>query len=347
MKIKNTIKFTFVVTVLAIAMGAFNAQASTVTKEEIIDLTNAEREANGLQPLVENETLNKAAFLKVQDMIGHNYFSHTSPQGVDPWHWFDETGYTYRYAGENLAMDFHNANSVHRAWMKSKTHKDNIISKKFEEIGVAVLSGIMDGKETQVAVQLFGTRLSSLEKENMQELEKIKGETENSIEIKIKKASMNPWEGSFEDEMLVFTEVEGQPQKVELIVKEKNYNLEKLRDGIYMNLISLEDINLAQDQLAIKATVNNENAIFYQVPKDRFNDYLVKKEKGSKEGGDEDDEEMIFMGSTEPRNRISEIFHPFNPDNLLIVIMGVFLVTIANVWILEKEEEKLLKSAKV
>ncbi|MFA7043209.1 MAG: CAP domain-containing protein [Bacteroidales bacterium] len=349
MKIKKTIKYTFLLTNALFFIGFLSVNASSVTKEEIIDLTNKERETAKLNPLVESEVLDKAAFLKAQDMIGNNYFSHISPEGVDPWHWFDEAGYPYKYAGENLAMDFRSASSVHQAWMKSETHKENIMSSKFQEIGVAVISGIMNGRETRVAVQLFGARISGLDKNPTINVEQVKGEAENSIEMKIIKASVNPWEGSSGDEMLVFAEIEGQPQSVELLIGDRNYDLEKLREDVYMNLVSLKEVNLSHDQLVIKAMNNEDDSIFYQIPKEDLEGYLVKKEGGNI-NNEESEEKLTFIGSNETddrMNRLSEFLYPFSSNNLLIVIMGVFLVTVANVWILEKEEEKLLREAKV
>jgi hypothetical protein len=348
MKTKKTIKYTFLLANALFFLGFLSVSASPVTKEEIIALTNQERETAKLNSLVESELLNKAAFLKAQDMIGNNYFAHVSPEGVDPWYWFDKVGYSYKYAGENLAMDFRSASSVHQAWMKSETHKENIMSSKFQEIGVAVISGIMDGRETQIAVQLFGTRTSGLDKNSIIDVERVKGEAENSVEMKIKKASVNPWEGSSEDEMLIFAEIEGQPRQVELLIGDKTYTLEKLREDVYMNLISLREVNLSHNQLAIKAMDDENNSIFYQIPKEELDGYLVKKEEGENDE-EESKEKLTFIGSNETdnkMNKLSEFLYPFSSNNLLIVIMGVFLVTVANVWILEKEEEKLLKEAK-
>jgi hypothetical protein len=44
------------------------------------------------------------------------------------------------------------------AWMKSPTHRDNIVSKNYEDIGVAVAVGKINGQETTIVVQLFGKR---------------------------------------------------------------------------------------------------------------------------------------------------------------------------------------------
>ena len=55
--------------------------------------------------LAKSDMLQEAAEKKAQDMIENNYFAHTSPQGKTPWHWVEESGYDYRYAGENLAIN--------------------------------------------------------------------------------------------------------------------------------------------------------------------------------------------------------------------------------------------------
>jgi hypothetical protein len=91
-------------------------------------------------------------------MFGYNYFAHTSPQGVNPWHWFNKANYNYTYAGENLAMNFVEAEDAMQAWMNSPTHRDNIISKNYTEIGIAVGVGKIDGVDTTIVVQLFGKR---------------------------------------------------------------------------------------------------------------------------------------------------------------------------------------------
>jgi hypothetical protein len=40
--------------------------------------------------------------------------------------------------------------------MASQTHKDNILNAKYSEIGLAVVPGTLEGKETVLVVQLFG-----------------------------------------------------------------------------------------------------------------------------------------------------------------------------------------------
>jgi hypothetical protein len=131
--------------------------ASGITPQKIIDLANADRADKGVYRLVENDKLNKAAEDKAQDMIAKNYFAHNSPEGVNPWHWFEKEDYDYSFAGENLAMDFTSVEKMNQAWLDSPTHRANILNKNFREIGVAVKEGIISGHETTVVVQLFGS----------------------------------------------------------------------------------------------------------------------------------------------------------------------------------------------
>lgn len=146
---------------LAIATPAVTVLAK-MSETSIIDLVNASRKEAGLSPLSENAKLQAAAEAKADDMFKHDYFSHTSPSGKTPWTWVKESGYTYKAAGENLAINYTDAEEQHRAWMKSPTHKANILNTRYQEIGVATKSGSLSGKQATVTVQMFGTPLSAI-----------------------------------------------------------------------------------------------------------------------------------------------------------------------------------------
>lgn len=135
---------------------------STVTAEEVVNLTNQERQSQGLNLLTINPVLSQAAQAKAADMIAHNYWAHTSPAGLTPWTFFKNVNYRYLYAGENLARDFFDSNAVITAWMNSPTHKDNILSSRYRETGIAVVQDMFQGQETTLVVQLFGTQVGSL-----------------------------------------------------------------------------------------------------------------------------------------------------------------------------------------
>jgi len=135
--------------------------ASNITPEKIVELTNAERGKQGLPPLSLSDELNQAALLKAGDMFAFNYWAHESPSGRTPWDFFREANYSYSVAGENLARDFSVSDQVVSAWMKSPSHKDNIINPKYQEIGIAVVDGTINGIATTLVVQMFGTPASS------------------------------------------------------------------------------------------------------------------------------------------------------------------------------------------
>jgi hypothetical protein len=135
--------------------------ASNISPDRIVELTNQKRAEQGLSPLVVNGQLNEAAQRKAGDMFAFNYWSHVSPSGRDPWSFFQEAGYRYLYAGENLARDFMDSQAVIDAWMNSSSHKDNVLNKNYQEIGVAVVNGTLNGVETTLVVQLFGAPLAS------------------------------------------------------------------------------------------------------------------------------------------------------------------------------------------
>jgi len=132
--------------------------ASTITPKQVIKLTNEQRVDLGLKPLVFNQSLSEAALAKGQDMFADQYWSHVAPDGLDPWYFIKQAGYRYRLAGENLARDFSNTESMMSAWMASPTHRANIVNSRYDEIGIAVIDGNLDGYETTLVVQMFGTQ---------------------------------------------------------------------------------------------------------------------------------------------------------------------------------------------
>lgn len=123
----------------------------------IVDLTNTQRKDLALPTLSRNSVLDVAAQLKANDMAAGHYFSHNSPTGISPWHWFEKAGYVYTYAGENLAVYFTDSDAVMDAWMKSPTHRANIVGPNYKEIGVGTARGTYNGYDTVFVVQLFGS----------------------------------------------------------------------------------------------------------------------------------------------------------------------------------------------
>ncbi len=138
------------------------AEMTAVIASKMFELTNESRAAAGLGPLRLDETLTKTAQQKGEDMIARGYFAHDTPEGKKPWQWIARADYDYVYAGENLAMDFTSAEAIENAFMQSPGHKKNILNSKYQDVGIAVISGEMNGSPTDLLVVFFGTRRQNL-----------------------------------------------------------------------------------------------------------------------------------------------------------------------------------------
>lgn len=125
---------------------------------ELLNLTNYERQQNGVPPLSLDRQLSSAAAKKGAHMFANNYWAHFAPDGTSPWQFIKAAGYDYTYAGENLARGFTTSVDAMNAWMKSPTHRANILSPLYKDVGFAVLSGRLQGEDTILIVQEFGQR---------------------------------------------------------------------------------------------------------------------------------------------------------------------------------------------
>ena len=130
---------------------------SAIYASVLIKLTNRDRVLANVEELRVSPVLERAAQMKADDMANRGYFSHNTPEGETPWYWFDKAGYKYKYAGENLAVNFNESEDVQTAWMNSRGHFLNIINPKYTEIGIATSTGIYKGREAVFVVQMFGT----------------------------------------------------------------------------------------------------------------------------------------------------------------------------------------------
>jgi hypothetical protein len=131
--------------------------SSEITVAKVFSLTNAERQHHNLSPLTYNSKLEASATKKAQDMFTKNYWAHTAPDGTSPWSFFKEADYQYIVAGENLARDFYDTESMVEAWMNSETHRKNIVNSRYQEIGVGVVNGVLGGIKTTLVVQHFAS----------------------------------------------------------------------------------------------------------------------------------------------------------------------------------------------
>ena len=132
--------------------------ASTSTADTLVAAMNRERAARGLGPLRLNTTLSKAAADRIDDMFAKRYFAHVSPDGIEPFLWATKRGYRYRLIGENLAVGYRGTTVVD-GWMRSPGHRENILEKGFDEVGIAIADGAPQrGYKGPTVVAMYGRR---------------------------------------------------------------------------------------------------------------------------------------------------------------------------------------------
>jgi len=164
---KSHQKLSYLVLVLAFLISVIAIPgmvlASDISSENIVLLVNRERTNRGLIPLRENIGLHNAATTKSMDMINRNYFDHYA-YGLTPWDFMLSYNYNYLTAGENLAMDFETSEGVVSAWMKSPSHRANILNPDFQDVGVGIVKGEFvsadSSRETKMVTEMFGRHKS-------------------------------------------------------------------------------------------------------------------------------------------------------------------------------------------
>jgi uncharacterized protein YkwD len=155
---------------LLTTQSQINLDAARQTAEGV----NAARAQRGLALLRSDSVLTRIAGNRSDDMIARGYFSHDDPQtGQEPLlRYLQATGYSYRYAGENIAEIKNGpgwvlpwltvaarystadlANEFVKDWLNSTEHRANIFNARYRRTGVA-LAVSPDGRRI-VATQVF------------------------------------------------------------------------------------------------------------------------------------------------------------------------------------------------
>ncbi|QQK78669.1 hypothetical protein HUG20_01280 [Salicibibacter cibi] len=123
-------------------------------EQEVVRLTNEEREAQGLEPLEAHEELAEVATVKSEDMRDNEYFSHESPTHGSPFDMISDHGIDFTVAGENIAAGQPSPEQVVEAWMDSDGHRANILNDDFTHIGIGHVEG---GSYGEYWTQMFLT----------------------------------------------------------------------------------------------------------------------------------------------------------------------------------------------
>jgi hypothetical protein len=137
--------------------GGSNPPQEVLGKDAVIKLTNDARTVDRLPPLKKNALLDAVAESRAKDMFEKQYLAHVSPSGQGASDIAQKVGYPYKIIAENIGSGMFLTNrKVVDNWMQSPGHRNNILSAEVEDIGVAVVKGKMNGRETYIAVQIFG-----------------------------------------------------------------------------------------------------------------------------------------------------------------------------------------------
>lgn len=133
---------------LAVAAPAMACQvplnAGQLTHVLMLEI-NQERGRAGLPALRMSPQLSQAAQAHACDSAKANRMSHTGTDGSNFGQRIIRAGYNYRSATENVALGFPEPGQVVRAWMRSPGHRQNILARRPNELGLGVVRG-RDGR---------------------------------------------------------------------------------------------------------------------------------------------------------------------------------------------------------
>jgi len=107
--------------------------------QQLFQLTNQEREKNGLPPLAWDDRLAKAAAEHAKLMVDHEELSHQFSGEPSVRDRIAATNLHFDRSGENVAYD-DNAEDANRGLMNSPPHRANILSPDYNAIGIAAVT---------------------------------------------------------------------------------------------------------------------------------------------------------------------------------------------------------------
>lgn len=141
--------------------GQNNAGAPATAQERtMLCLVNQARAQRGLDPLAAPRALARASARKSADILRCDEFSHEAC-GREFTYWIERSGYDGCRMGENIAYGggrLATPRSIFRMWMNSSGHRRNILDPSYEDIGIGLQVGELDGYDgAHVWTQQFGS----------------------------------------------------------------------------------------------------------------------------------------------------------------------------------------------
>ncbi|MDQ3725269.1 MAG: CAP domain-containing protein [Actinomycetota bacterium] len=138
-----------------------DAGASAAAQERaMLCLVNRARVNRGLSRLAAPSSLAWAADRKSADIIRCDEFSHEAC-GRESTYWAERSGYG-QCVGENIAYASGRSATpryIFKLWMNSQGHRENILRGSYDDIGIGLRVGEIDGvRGAHVWTQVFGIR---------------------------------------------------------------------------------------------------------------------------------------------------------------------------------------------
>jgi uncharacterized protein YkwD len=177
---KRVLAFACLIAALSVSAGALAAAgAASMTgarteqlellDQQVLGAVNQARVSHGLRPLIVSKGLQRAAEAHSSEMLEQGFFAHDTPDGPSFGRrirsFYPPKGFTTWSAGENLLYSTAaiTAAAAVRAWLKSRQHRENMLSPTWREVGIASLraraaGGTFGGRTTWVVTMDFGVR---------------------------------------------------------------------------------------------------------------------------------------------------------------------------------------------
>lgn len=103
---------------------------------EFVRLVNAKRLSAGCLKLKWDNRVTAVAREHSRDMVSRHFFSHTNPEGKNPFDRLKESNLLFSAAAENIALGRHTGKEVYDTWLRSSGHRENMLNCRFTRHGV-------------------------------------------------------------------------------------------------------------------------------------------------------------------------------------------------------------------
>jgi uncharacterized protein YkwD len=159
----------FVVVVGGLVPTGVAAARPNALETALAQEINSVRAEHALRPLAISARLGASAAEHTREMGAQGYFEHESRDATPFWkrieHWYPSRGQSFWSVGENLFSSSEDltAERAVSAWMASRAHRLNVLSRTWREIGISAIRfdsvpGEFGGKPVTLVTADFGAR---------------------------------------------------------------------------------------------------------------------------------------------------------------------------------------------